>query len=96
MESFNLFSDILKKGLKYGKRFTMLAKQGDYEYLESYRFSVGKQIPFTKDMKRTESERMLNGDVLIYDKGTESLDWKALYKNTKGIYFKKQGKNYYI
>lgn len=83
MENFNIFKECLEKAPVYGKRdrFKLLAKRGDEHSMAEV---WGSLI----------SETKTNGEILLYDSLTESLDWKALYKSNKGFYFNKNGRNY--
>ena len=83
MENFNLVEDMLKQSrIVLNRRFYVVGKRGDenimYNDVERWRGSED----------RTKSE------VLVYDKSTQTLEWKSLYKSSKGLYFKKKNRIY--
>lgn len=82
MKDFNLFEPLLEEATRYGQHLFCLGKKGDETTMMS---DVSKWYV---------NEQRTNGYILIYDKSTGSLDWKAIYKNTKGIFFKKNGSHY--
>lgn len=97
MENFDYFQEALDKSLHFKgnwshHEFVILAKRGDlYAWQNENRWYGGKSIPFGSDKERKkESDRMINADVLVYDKITQSLDWKSVYKNSIGFYFRKR------
>lgn len=104
LKEFNLFEPILKGAECYNNEYYLLALKGDitkYHYdtvfvkkTRNY-YKCGNGIE-TIILRKTESELSLKADVLIYTKKSESLDWKTLYRNNTGIYFKKENKNIYI
>lgn len=96
-DDFNLVKDALKLSIKVDKHLYILGKEGEYEFEEDYGWSCGQSYPFNKlsDRKR-ESERTLHATILLYDGSTESLFWKTCYRNTKGVYFNKDRKKYYL
>ncbi len=83
MEDFNLLEGVLKDvTIVVNERFYLLGKKGDenvmWNDVESW----------FGDAQRTK------GYILLYDKSTNSLDWKSIYKTSKGLYFKKDGRHY--
>jgi len=83
MENFNIFKPILEGANKYGRHCYVLGKRGDLTTM------------YNETNQWYGSAQRTNGEVLVYDKSTNSLDWKSVYKNTKGFYFKKNG-NFYL
>ena len=98
MKNFNIFDPILTDATCYNGDFYLLGLKGDTNIYSNYRiWSKNGYIENAKPKDRkTDSDKSLTADVLIYTKSSESLDWKTLYKNTKGIYFKKQNESIYI
>ena len=108
MEDFNHFQEALGKSIEIkGRRrtqFYVMAKKGDItEFASSgsskwnYQTLKSDETPFESySDRKLESDRHAKGEVLIYDKDNEDLSWKTVYINTKGSYFKKHGKSYYI
>lgn len=100
-EEFNHFEEALLKSNKYGRHdnYVVLALEGDItKWYTNERWWGGKSEPLGDKVsdRKKESQRHLAANVLVYTKDSMSLDWNTLYKNTKGVYFKKQGKNIYL
>lgn len=104
---FNYFQDALDKAHPLDKRgrYMLLAVKGDWtQFLSNstskLTYENGKykrvEVEFKSIADRAESDRHTPADALVYDTSSESLDWKTIYKNTKGIYVKKHGKNLYL
>lgn len=106
MEPFDLFNPILENAPRYGKNYYVLAAEG---YADQWHYSdVSEVVKINGEFQRiiytnaflherkSESDRMTTLKLLIYDKSSESLDWKVTYRNTKGVYFKKHRDKFYI
>jgi len=100
MKDFDVFTPMLIDSIRINKWLYLIAKEGDEK---QFGYSLKKDwqtkitIVFTDLKSRiTESSRLTKARVTIYDSGTFSITENATYRNTKGVYFKKQGKNYYI
>jgi len=100
MKNFNIFEPILSDCICYKNDFYLLALKGDItEYHHDKVWADSKQgyiVPTSASQRKSEKEKTLSADVLIYTKSTTSLDWKTLYRNGKGVYFKKNSENIYI
>lgn len=83
MENFNTFEPLLESSKRFGQHLYILAKKGEERIL------ANSVMRWSGDPQKTM------GSVLLYDKSTMSLDWKCIYKNTKG-YFIKKGRTIYI
>ncbi len=83
MENFNLIEDMLKQSrVVINRRYYVVGKRGD------------ENVMFNDVERWKGSDDRTKGEVLVYDKDTKSLDWKSLYKSSKGLYFKKVGRIY--
>ena len=106
MKDFNNFEDAIKASIpvngRRGPIYHIMAKRGDittYRSTSSRKWRSGGYVEtvFEKPSDRKlESDKHSNGDVLIYDPSNMFLGWKNVYINSKGSYFKKHGKSYYI
>lgn len=80
MKNFDVFTPVLESARKFNKYLYLLGKRGDFNSMINGKFN---------------NSQATNGEVLIYDKYSGCMNWKMVYKNTKGFYFKKNG-NWYI
>jgi len=98
MKEFNLFDEMLKESISFDGGYYVLAAEGDdskFHYED--RWWRGERILLTDlSSRKTESHRMTQYNILVYDKGSKSLDWKSTYRNTKGVYFKKGRDTVYL
>lgn len=99
MENFDKFTPQLLSCKRYdrGRLFLMGIKGDINEYYPNSSSYRRKHIIFEKDSDRKlESDKIVKGEALIYDKTSDYIGWKTVYKNTKGSYFKKHGTRYYL
>ena len=108
MKDFNYFEEALEKSIEVkGRRrteFYVMAKKGDITKFASTHSSKWNYKTLTLDEtifesysdRKLESDRCAEGEVLVYDSTNMFISWKTVYVNTKGSYFKKHGKSYYI
>jgi len=100
MEEFNKFAVALEDAPKYGHHNRILGFRGTTEEWNSFESGwYDNRAPLNsfKDRKK-ESQRHVKGEILVYSGSDNSgyLDWKCLYRNNKGVYFKKDNTVYYI
>ena len=92
MEEFNKLEPILDDSKVYGREHTVVGFRGSINEWRSDKSGWGtraKDLLSFKDRK-LESDKHVKGEILIYS-GTRTsgyVDWKTLYRNTKGVYFK--------
>ena len=97
MKEFNLLEEMLQKATSIGRRkgHKVLASKGDiYEWSSDkvrvpeldYTYMTGPPYKYRK----LESDRHTQCSVLIYA-GNNYLEWKTVYRNTKGAYIKVPG-----
>ncbi len=80
MDNFNFFSDMLEDvEIIFNNRYYLLGKQGDEKVMIKEKYV---------------SDNMVNARVLIYDIKMNSLEWKCLYKSSKGLFFVKKKRIY--
>lgn len=82
MRDFNIFEPLLEDATKYGRFLFCFGKKGN------------ENVMYNDEHRWKGNDQRTMGSVLIYDSSTGSLDWKAIYKNTKGLFFKKNGTHY--
>ena len=83
MEDFNLLYDMLDRArLVINDRFYVVGKQGD------------ETVMYNDVERRMGDKQRTKGEVLVYDKLTQTLEWKSLYKSSKGLFFKKENRIY--
>jgi hypothetical protein len=100
MKEFNWIEDLGKDAVCYGNHdnFKVFGFVGDTTkyHSDDYRLH-GESIPFASPRDRkSESDRHVAASILIYTVYSESLNWNSLYRNTKGVYFKKGSDKFYI
>ena len=107
MEDFNYLNEALEKsiiigGTKRRPHYHVIAKKGDitkfmpiskWDHISQTRIDV--EFNSMSDRK-LESQRRSCGNVLIYDPINMFIAWNTVYINSKGSYFNKHGKTYYL
>jgi hypothetical protein len=83
MRDFNLLTEVIKKSIRLGKNYHLLGKSGDHTEMK-------------RDWKTHEPhEKITQALVLIVNQKDNYLEWKTIYRSTKGFYIKLHG-NIYI
>lgn len=99
MKEFNIFNPLLENRKLYDRSFYIFGFKGDIDkYAHEFTYRGGIPKYFGIDIERkTQSDKMVDAELLIYTIwGGGMIDWKCLYKNTKGVYMNKDKKRYYL
>jgi hypothetical protein len=103
MKEFNWIEELKEKSLKYDchgnhDNFRVFGFKGDINrYLRhSEKFNGEERIFNSLADRKLEWQRHLDASILIYTMYSGSLNWNSLYRNSKGVYFKKGTDKFYI